>query len=357
MVNVARSVIWPQNTDTLVRAVFLYVGQGESTIILAADGNSYKTILVDINLDSANGGINIPRLMEDLLKDKCGKLDVFINTHPHNDHLKGIVELSDAVKIDAVWHSGHNPGKDYDDAYQTLKKVIKQVKDYGGSEVELNGSRSASRLGEAEYYVLAPAEYVKDDIEGESAEARYRRIHEQCAVLKFGFENAWIMITGDADRDAWEKHITNYHGERLNACVFSAPHHGSRTFFRYDEKSEPYLDALQKVGPDYVIVSAPTSKESPHDHPHDDAIKLYADEVGEDNILHTGEKRYSFICDIFRDGKYQVISDNGELAESYSIKEENDNGGGNGGKKKAAVVSSVSIPRTRVDERPMGKEK
>lgn len=357
MVNVARSVIWPQNTDTLVRAVFLYVGQGESTIILAADGNSYKTILVDINLDSTNGGIHIPRLMKDLLKDKGGKLDVFVNTHPHNDHLNGIVELSDTVEINEVWHSGHNPGKEHDDAYQNLQKVIKKVNKNGNGEIELSGSRSAGSIGEAEYYVLAPAEYVKDDIDGESAEARYRRIHEQCAVLKFGLENTWIMITGDADRDAWEKHITNYHGERLNACVFSAPHHGSRTFFKYDEDSEPYLDALEKIGPDYVIVSAPTSKESPHDHPHDDAIKLYADEVGEDNILHTGEKRHSFICDIFRDGKYQVTSDNGELAESYSIKEENDNGGGNGGKKKAAVVSSVSIPRTRVDERPMGKEK
>lgn len=357
MANVAHSVIWPQKTDTLVRAVFLYVGQGESTIILVADGNSYKTILVDINLDSANGGINIPRLMKDLLKDKGGKLDVFVNTHPHNDHLKGIAELSDAIKIDAVWHSGHNPGKDHDDAYQSLKKVIKKVKDNGGFEIELRGSRSATSLGEAEYYVLAPAEYVKDDIEGESANARYQRIHEQCAVLKFGFENTWIMVTGDADRNAWEKHITNYHGERLDARVFSAPHHGSRTFFKYDEDSEPYLNALEKIGPDYVIVSAPTSKESPHDHPHDDAIKLYADGVGEDNILHTGEKRHSFICDILRDGKYLIISDNGELAESYSIKEENDNGGGNGEKKKAIVISSVSIPRTRVDERPMGKEK
>ena len=77
------------------------------------------------------------------------------------------------------------------------------------------------------------------------------------------------MIPGDADRDAFEKHIAEYYKERLGAVVLAASHHGSRTFFRYNESDDPYKDALDYIDPDYVVVSAPTQQESRHGHPHD----------------------------------------------------------------------------------------
>jgi len=345
---VAREIIWPRDNDILVRVVFLYVGQGASAIVLGADGYTYKTILIDINLDRKNHGINVPRLMADLLKDEDNHLGVFLNTHPHNDHLSGVVELSDAVDIGEVWHSGHKPGKEHGDAYENLQKVIRKVRKAGGVEKKLEGSRSPNSIGEAEFYVLAPAEYVVDDIEEEPAEERYRRIHEQCAVLKFGMGSKWIMVAGDADRDGWEKHITHYHSDRLQAVVLGAAHHGSRTFFRYDEDSDPYLDALQGIAPTYVVISAPRSDESQWGHPHDDAVKFYADQVGgTDNVLHTGRQRYSFICDIFRDGEYTIQPDNGELVDLYDIGDEGDSD-------KGKAIGAPAIIGTRVNQRSMG---
>ena len=349
MSNVARSIIWPSNTEILVRVVVLYVGQGASAVVLIADGNTYKTLLIDVNLDAKNGGIDVPGLVAHLLEDVGDHLDIFANTHPHNDHLAGITQLSDVVDIGEVWHSGHKPGKKHDDTYRNLQQVIDKVKDAGGTEVKLEGSRSPKRIGEAECYILAPAEYVVDDIEGESDDARKRRVHKQCAVLKFGSEATWVLMTGDADRDAWEKHITNYHSERLAAPILEAAHHGSRTFFHYDEADDPYQDALQQISPTYVIISAPKSKESEYDHPHKDAVKRYVEAVGdEDNVLHTGDKRHSFICDIFRDGKYTVQSDNGDLVDAYPIEDDNGDDGGSGSKLKA--VSSF----TRIDHRGTG---
>ncbi len=349
MENVARDLLWPTDDNVLLRIVFLHVGQGESTIVLVADSGTYRVLLVDINIDTKVCGIDVPALMKDLMEGEDGKV-TFVNTHPHDDHLKGVIELSEAVEIGEVWHSGHKPGEDHADAYRDLQKVIRKVKKAGGTETELLGSRSAQQIGEAQYYVLAPAEYVVEDIEGESGEARYRRIHEHCAVLKFGIPDTWVMLTGDADRDAWEKHIGDYHSERLPAKVLSAAHHGSRTFFRYDEDDEPYLDALQTIAPEYVIISAPTREESKHDHPHEDAVGFYADEVGEDNILHTGEKRHSFICDIFRDGEYHICSDNGDLADAYTTEDDDDTNESN----KAKAVAAPTIVSTRVDHRPMG---
>jgi beta-lactamase superfamily II metal-dependent hydrolase len=348
--NVARDVIWPTDTDVLVRAAFLYVGQGDCTIVLVKDGDTYKTLVVDINLDDKNGGVDVPRLVKDLLEDEEGKLPIFVNTHPHNDHLRGVLALSDEVDIQEVWHSGHKPGKKHDDAYQDLQKVIRKVrtKHGPGAETKLQGSRSRTDIGDAHYYVLAPAEYVTEDVEGEAAEERYRRIHEQSAVLKFGKDDTWVLLAGDADRDAWEKHITNYHKGRLPSKILGAAHHGSRTFFRYDKEDDPYLDALQNIGPDYVILSAPKSNESPHGHPHDDAVELYEEEVGKDNVLHTGASRECFICDVLTDGAITVESDT-RLVEEYRLGGDEDKTA-----KKAAAVAPAVVSATRIDRRPMG---
>ncbi len=346
--NVARDVLWPDDANVLVRVVVLYVGQGASAIVLAADGKEYKVLLVDINLDRKNGGIDVPRLMSDLLDGQ--QLEAFTNTHPHNDHLRGVEELSDNVDILAVWHSGHKPSKKYGDSYKQLKNVIDKVKKEHGedAEVVLEGSRTAKTIGDAEYYVLSPAEYVTDDVNDEDADAQRARIHEQCAVLKFGKDSIWAMVPGDADRAAFEEHITEYHKERLGATLLAAAHHGSRTFFKENEDDDPYLDALDDIDPECVVISAPTQEESPHDHPHDDAVKLYADKVGEDNVLHTGEERDCYIFDIYRDGGHSgVRDDEGELALEYALDEDEDNGGGSGSRKAGLFAS----PRTHTGDR------
>lgn len=351
--NTARETLWPTNPNILVRTVVLYVGQGASAIVLVASNGGYKTMLIDINLDRKNGGIDVPALIKDLVGNDG--LDVFVNTHPHDDHLRGIEAVSDLVSIREIWHSGHVPSRKHGATYyDEFVSVVKKVKDDGGTETVLVGSRSEQSIGDGKYYVLAPAEYVTDDVNEDEADARYQRIHEQCAVLKFGTAGGWSIIVGDADRDAFEKHITEYHKERLFAVFLAGAHHGSRTFFRYDEKDEPYVEGLDAIGPDYVVISAPRQTESRHGHPHDDAMKIYRDKVGAGDVLHTGEKRYSFICDIYRDGTYGGVEDDqGVLAEAYPL--EDGDGDGNG---KASSVAKAIAPapfvRTRVDDRPMG---
>lgn len=325
--NKARELLWPKDARILLRFVFLDVGQGSSTIVLIRSGDTWKAILVDINLDAANEGIDVPALMTDLLNGD--DLAVFVNTHPHSDHLRGITELSDKVTIKEVWHSGHKPGKKHDDAYKDLCDVVKKVKDEGGKEVKLLGSREEMVIFDARYFVLAPAEYVCDEIADEDQEARARRIHKQCAVLRFGDGENWGLLPGDADRDAFEKHITEYHKDRLHSIVLAAAHHGSRTFFHYEETDEPYLDGLDAIDPEHVVISAPRQGESDHDHPHDDAVKLYEDKVGRENVLHTGAKRHSFIFDILDDGSCsEVGSDAAELRHAYPL----DDGGGDKGR-------------------------
>jgi len=343
MSNVAQDVIWPTNSLIIVRTVVLNVGQGNSAVVLMRSGESYRTLLVDINLHM-DIGIDVPALMTDLVGDTG--LDVFVNTHPHNDHLCGVTELSDALTIREVWHSGHVPGKEDRASYDNLQKVIKKVtKEYGKeAEVELLGSRSPIAMGDAQYYVLSPAEHVVEEIADETDDNRRKRIHEQCAVLKFGIPETWIMLPGDADRDAWELHIAKYHKERIGAVILAAAHHGSCSFFKKSEDDVPYLAGLEGINPSHVIISAPTPEESRHDHPHEDAVKLYADHVTADEVYHTGKDRHSFICDIFEDGTYNLVSDNGKLFKSYPYTNDEDAPGGSEKKTVSVRESRPKVP-------------
>lgn len=364
---VARDVLWPTDPKVLARVCFLYVGQGSSIVVIVRDGGTQRALLVDSNLDKRFGGIDVAALMKDLLGDE--KLYAFVNTHPHDDHLKGVSEVAKAVSIERVWHTGFDPGKRSGNHYKELQDLIEDVKKRNGADaiVLLEGSRTSRPLLDAEVFVLAPAEHVSRDIDEQDADARYARIHEQCGVLRFGKGDSWILVTGDADLDAFKNHITEYHKERLPSFVLDASHHGSRSFFKGDKDAEPYLDGLKAINPTYVVMSAPTSTESPHEHPHEDAVKLYVDHLGnESNVLLTGKERETFFFDIRDDGTTSgPQSDKGRLTEVYGLDKKDDggggggsNGGGGGGSKKAqdggpfVRPSAPSVPTPKKYARP-----
>jgi competence protein ComEC len=58
MSNVAQEVIIPQKSGTF-RTVFLYVGQGEATLMAIPDGDSFKYVLIDSNVDKENEGLDL----------------------------------------------------------------------------------------------------------------------------------------------------------------------------------------------------------------------------------------------------------------------------------------------------------
>jgi competence protein ComEC len=359
MMNKAQEILEPQTG--VFRTVFLHVGQGESTLLFHPEGSGHRVMLIDSNLDEERGGTNLVKMLEDLFDGGTfDELDYYVNTHPHSDHAGAIDDISDAVTIRNVWHSGHDPGREHGEAYQALKRLRDKVKKAGGEDRELNGTRETATLGDVSYNVLSPAKHVVDDIAGEDCEARYRRIHEHCTVLRFGYgshEKAYVMITGDSDKCAWSEHITEYHGagdeNRVRAQVLSASHHGSRTFFKTcEDDPKPYERHLELIDPTYLVISAPRRDESPHGHPHGDALELYKKKVAEDDVLHTGDGRKAWRLDVESDGSFVLKNDAGELAEAYPIGgDDDDDDGGDEGRK----TTGPYVITPRIDRRPMGK--
>ena len=90
--------------------------------------------------------------------------------------------------------------------------------------------------------------------------------------------------------------------------------------------------------------------------------------MGAGNVLHSGENRESYICDIFSDGDFEIRADTKLVDEYGSDTDDGDKGGdddgdggdgGNGGQKSSArgrAVGPAIVTGTRIDQRPMGNE-
>ena len=360
---IAEKIIKPTKAG-IFRTVFLYTGQGESTLLVIPSGteiSDYMYVLVDSDRDKEPNEIDLVEMFKDLFKI-TGALKTFINTHPHNDHIGGIKDVYDDVGFSEVWHSNHKPGGKHKDKYKDFKYVIDKVgkkNEYflKGSN-ELNKVRTSEdkevikKLGLIDFQVLSPSDYLCEDIEDADADERNDRIHEQCGVIKFtyGKDAKSIIITGDSDKKAWKDHITDYHKHNLPANVLSASHHGSRTFFKEDKDDEDvYETHIENISPTYLIVSAPKQEDSPHEHPHDDAMELYKKHVDEDGIFHLGSAPYSVIVDIDDKGNLDIKTDK-ELIEAYGKGDDDDNNNDDDKARNIYIGSQTS----RIDNKPMG---
>ena len=314
-----------KDSGVLVRAVSLYVGQGDSTLFFIKNGESYATMLADINLDKEHGGINVPQLVKEVVGAR-GQLDVFLNTHPHEDHLKGIGELDKDVGFKYVLHADYDPGRDSNDYWKAFDKIMDRMKKADAkSVIEVDGSYSVQSLFDAKIHILAPAAYVTDVTAEEKPSKRRELIHENCVVFKVGKDKSWIIQLGDADYDAFEKHIFSAHKNDLASGVLLVAHHGSRHFFKKEDEDEAWLEPLEAIDPSCAIISASKPSENKHDHPHKDAVVEYEKYCGKNNVYHTGAKRHSFVVDIMEDGSISsVIDDNGDLEKECGFESEDD---------------------------------
>lgn len=359
---IAEKIIKPTGAG-IFRTIFLYTGQGESTLLVIPTGSAvtdYMYVLVDSDRDHEENEIDLVTMFKDLFS-KSGELSAFINTHPHNDHIGGIKEVYDEIGFKEVWHSNHKPGGKHKDKYEELKYVIDKVgknneyhlkgsNDLNKVRKSSNDDETIKKLGLIDYQVLSPAEYLCEDINEENAETRDKRIHEQCGVIKFtyGKDAKSILITGDSDKEAWQEHITDYHKNNLPSFVLSASHHGSRTFFKTNAEDEDiYEEHIKNIAPQYLVISAPKQEDSPHGHPHDDAMEIYEKHLAPENILHLGGLMVSVIVDIDAAGNIDVQTDE-ELIAEYG-KSDDDDPAQNEGKNVSIITQT-----TRIDNKPMG---
>lgn len=318
---------------------FVDVGHGDSTLIMLPGG---QFVLVDV-FRCPDNGIDLFKLLDDVLPDGDDgrkRLEVLAITHAHDDHITGIGDLYDRYQVGELWLPQHGENLAISGSQ---REAFDRVKEEHPEEQTLwpKGSRSVWRtLGdgdEVSVRCFSPPGYV-DPSEALTDEEAKQIVHENCVVLRFTYKDVSVMLTGDSNKACWERvvgyyadHTDDTGAEVLKSDYLHASHHGSRTFIK-DSKDDldPYLTALDAIDPEIVVISV--GPDSKHDHPHDDMLAVYNDQVDAENVLQTcvtGTMR----LEVETDGAARLVTDDALGYDGYSWDDDNDDGGGGGGKR------------------------
>lgn len=249
--------------DGKLHVAFMDVGQGDAIFIQTPTG---RRILVD-------GGF-YPSVLNDQLGRQMPfwdrRLDLVVATHPDADHVAGLVELFDRYAIDQLITDGAEMGESpiYDALLQSAKK--------SGAALHVARAGEVVEIGDG---VRLEVVHPGPDF---SAEDR----NSSSVSLRLVYGDFSLLLTGDAEEAAETAMMAQ--GKPLQALVFKAGHHGSRT------SSSPSF--LEVVRPQIVIISAGVDNRFGHPHPEMleraqaiGAAVLRTDELGAIEVTTDGQ--------------------------------------------------------------------
>ncbi len=224
-----------------LQITMLDVGQGDAAFIQTPAG---KNFLVDAGrwMPTYNSAryVIIPHLKARGVQ----KLDGVFLSHPHADHIGGIIELLNNMPIDTVYNSG-------------FKYESQLYKNYLALANQKNVSVKPLRAGMQ--IQIDPA--VRLFVYGPSAKNHHTDPNEQSLVMELIYGETEFLFTGDAGADQ-ERLLLHNFAELLDADFLKVGHHGSRT-----SSSIPFLST---VTPDIAAVSL--GLRNRYQHPHTEAV-------------------------------------------------------------------------------------
>ncbi len=203
-----------------LEADFFDVGQGDSILIKMPYG---QTLLVDGGPDN--------KILEKIgryLPPLAKRIDIVILTHPHADHVTGLVEVLKRYDIGLVILGGANIKTD---VYGEFLKTLKDK----GTTIMIAKSGEALHFGDGiEFDILSPLSDMLGifDKRNEGFGKAGNDINDSSVVGKLFFKNFSVLLMGDATSKI-ENNLLAY-GSGLKSDVLKVGHHGSK----YSSSSE-----------------------------------------------------------------------------------------------------------------------
>ena len=239
--------------DDKLRVSFLNVGQGDAVLI--QQGN--RQVLVD-------GGPSPQAIALELGKqmpfwDKT--IDLAVLTHPHHDHLAGLVEVLRRYRVKQVLHPDLDDDSPLYDEWRSLieEKDIKQTVARAGQQIDLGGGVLIR--------VLNPQTTPLVDTESD--------IDNNGVVLRLSAGGISFLLTADIRQEAeWE--LTRQRAN-LASTVLKVAHHGSTT------STTP--EFLAVADPQLAVISA--GADNKFGHPSDEVLGRLQQRIDPKNIYRT----------------------------------------------------------------------
>ncbi len=228
--------------DGAFRITAIDVGQGDA--VLVSGGG--RTILVDGGPDG--------RAAAWLRAQGHRRIDLVVATHPHADHVDGLVEVMDTVAVGALWWRPLVDRRE-DLQLESLDEVTSRV---------VARSIPSHRPATGDRVVVGP---MIVDVLGPPTGRPYRwtdrEANESSVVLRITMDGRRLLLTGDVERAAQQAMLDA--GVDLRADVLKVPHHGGGT-------SLPAFLAAPSAALGLISLAA----DNTYGHPHADTLAALA---------------------------------------------------------------------------------
>lgn len=231
-------------TDPVVRYEihFIDVGQGDAIYVVTPG----KNLLVD-------GGWPNTGVVEYLNELEVEKIDIVIGTHPHADHIGGLINVFHTFEVGEVV----DPAVTHTTA--TFNTYMTTIDFY---DIPFTAGRRGMtwELSENAHMVLL-----------HPVNPSSNHLNNASVVARVSLGEVTLLLTGDAERDAETQMLEV--SDLLNVDILKVGHHGSWT-----SSNEDFLAAVQ---PKVSVIMC--GKDNDYGHPHDAAMQ---------RLLATGTKIY-----------------------------------------------------------------
>jgi len=189
--------------------IFLDVGQGDATLIMLPNE---KVMLIDAGQRNRHEDYGEEVVLPVLKHFSINKLDWVVMSHPHSDHIGGIISILKEVKIDTMWDSFISYSSwTYKNIIETaVKKEIEIIRPHQGQILKLSENVLV------EFFAPDSAFAVSE-----------HNVNNASIVFKLSYGKTSILFTGDLEHEGDQFLLPYEH--MLKTDVLKVAHHGSIT--------------------------------------------------------------------------------------------------------------------------------
>lgn len=209
------------STSAKLKLIFFDVGQGDASLIITPSG---EDILID-------GGPNnsVVQKLGEYLPYTDRKIEYIILTHPHADHLDGLLETMNRYEVGEVIMTGVSYGTaDYEKFRQQIEAKKIPLKLIEQSQI--------INIDGISFDILTPEKSLNNKT--------IENLNNSSIVFKFTYVSTTAMFTGDYEN---EELLLIQSSTPLKSDILKAGHHGST-----NANNRQFLEA---VAPRYAVIS------------------------------------------------------------------------------------------------------